>query len=108
MPILNRSINIIILSSLTNVISTGIIPIIKNENGISINFIYFIKDTAGFEIMVNPAKNININILTNILFKIKHKKSAAKVNITFASGSFLASFEVYAYLSVTSKIILPF
>lgn len=94
MPILSLSINIIMLSSLTNVISTGIIPIIKNENGISINFIYFIKETAGFEIIVNPAKNINKNMLINTLFKIKHKKSTAKVNITFASGSFFASFEV--------------
>lgn len=108
MPILNLSINITMLSPLTKVISTGIIPIIKNEKGISINFIYFIKETAGFEIMVNPAKKININILTNTLFKIKHKKSIVKVNITFANGSFFASFEEYAYLSVTSKIILLF
>ncbi len=78
----------------TSEISTGIIPIIKNENGISINFIYFIKETAGFDIIVNPAKNIKINILTNTLFKIKHKKSIVKVNITFARGSFFANFEM--------------
>ncbi len=54
-------------------ISTGIIPIIKNENGISINFIYFIKETAGFEIIVNPAKNIN-----NIFFR-----ALSAVSITY-------------------------
>ena len=42
---INLSINITIYSSSTSEISTGIIPIIKNENGISINFIYFIKET---------------------------------------------------------------
>ena len=56
--------------------------------------LYFIKETAGFDIIVNPAKNIKINILTNTLFKIKHKKSIVKVNITFARGSFFANFEM--------------
>ncbi len=39
-------------------------------------------------------QSLSASILTNTLFKTKHKKSTAKVNITFASGSFFASFEV--------------
>lgn len=63
---------------------------------------------AGFETIVNTAKNNKMKILTNMLFKIRHVNSKIRVNTIFISGSMLASLDLYAYLSVSSKTILLF